>query len=105
MWLKQLFLLGDWLLWILKAGVGPCCKLVLELLNSPRSVNELQLSSVKRMTDVANVHTNFFTSASRYETATASASNLSLDIFWVNAVFHDLEAIKNWETKKLGKKL
>ena len=94
MWLGQLFLLSGRLLWILKASISTSSELVLELLDPTGGVHELQLASVKRMANIANVHSKLLAGAASYETVPASAGNLCFDVFWVNAIFHDFAALE-----------
>jgi len=94
MWLGQLFLLSNWLFRVLQTGVGTGSKLGLKLLNPTSCVHKLQLASVKRMTNIANVHSELLPNTACYETVPASAGDLSFDVFWVNAIFHDFAALR-----------
>lgn len=87
--MDQLLLLGSGFLWVLKTGVGTSRELVLELFDSTRRVDELQLSGVERMANIAYVDLQLFASAPRFEAVAAAASDLSFEVFGVDAVFHD----------------
>lgn len=87
--MDQLLLLGSGFLWVLKTGVGTSRELVLELFDSTRRVDELQLSGVERMANIAYVDLQLFASAPRFEAVAAAAGDLSFEVFGVDAVFHD----------------
>ena len=87
--MDQLLLLGSGFLWVLKTGVGTSRELVLELFDTTRRVDELQLSGVERMANIAYVDLQLFASAPRFEAVAAAASDLSFEVFGVDAVFHD----------------
>ena len=86
--MEQLLLLRSRLL-RRETRISPSSKLVLELLNPPRRVDELQLARVKRMANIANVDLQLFTRASSRKTVTATAGYFGLEVIWMNAVFHD----------------
>ena len=86
--MEQLLLLGSRLL-RRETRISPSSKLVLELLNPARRVDELQLARVKRMANIANVDLQLFTRASSRKTVTATAGYFGLEVIWMNAVFHD----------------
>ena len=86
--MEQLLLLGSRLL-RRETRISPSSKLVLELLNPARRVDELQLAGVKRMANIANVDLQLFTRASSRKTVTATAGYFGLEVIWMNAVFHD----------------
>lgn len=86
--MEQLLLLGSRLL-RRETCISPSSKLVLELLNPARRVDELQLAGVKRMANIANVDLQLFTRASSRKTVTATAGYFGLEVIWMNAVFHD----------------
>jgi hypothetical protein len=86
--MEQLLLLGSRLL-RRETCISPSSKLVLELLNPARRVDELQLARVKRMANIANVDLQLFTRASSRKTVTATAGYFGLEVIWMNAVFHD----------------
>jgi len=86
--MEQLLLLRSRLL-RRETRISPSSKLVLELLNPARRVNELQLARVKRMANIANVDLQLFTRASSRKTVTATAGYFGLEVIWMNAVFHD----------------
>lgn len=86
--MEQLLLLRSRLL-RRETRISPSSKLVLELLNPPRGVDELQLARVKRMANIANVNLQLFTRASSRKTVTATAGYFGLEVLWMNAVFHD----------------
>ena len=86
--MEQLLLLRSRLL-RRETRISPSSKLVLELLNPPRRVDELQLARVKRMANIANVNLQLFTRASSRKTVTATAGYFGLEVLWMNAVFHD----------------
>ena len=94
MWLGQLFLLSSRLLGILEASVRTCSKLILELLDPTGGIHKLQLACVKRMANIANVHSKFLAGAASHETVPASAGNLCFDVFWMNAIFHDFAVLE-----------
>ena len=89
-WLKQLFLLCSWFLLVLQAGIGAGCKLRLKLFDAACRVDELQLACVERMAHIANIDAELFANTFGNETVSATASYLSLDVVWVNFVFHVL---------------
>ena len=86
--MEQLLLLRSRLL-RRETRISPSSKLVLELLNPPRRVDELQLARIKRMANIANVDLQLFTRASSRKTVTATAGYFGLEVIWMNAVFHD----------------
>ena len=86
--MEQLLLLGSRLL-RRETRISPSSKLVLELLNPARRVDELQLARIKRMANIANVDLQLFTRASSRKTVTATAGYFGLEVIWMNAVFHD----------------
>ena len=86
--MEQLLLLGSRLL-RRETRISPSSKLVLELLNPARRVDELQLARVKRMANITNVDLQLFTRASSRKTVTATAGYFGLEVIWMNAVFHD----------------
>jgi hypothetical protein len=73
----------------LKTGVSTSGELVLELLDPTGSINELELSGVERMADIANVDLEFLAGAASRKAISATACHLGFVIFWVDAVFHD----------------
>ncbi len=85
--LRQLFLLGGLLRW-LERSISAGGKLVLELLDTPCGVDELQFAGVERVAGVANVNLELFASASGGEAVTATAGYRDLLIVRVNSVFH-----------------
>jgi hypothetical protein len=86
--LDQLLLLGSGFLLVLEAGVRARRKLVLELLDTTGSVDELQFTCVEGMADIANVDLQFFTRAACFETVATSAGDLRFEVLGMNAVFH-----------------
>ena len=86
--MESLLLLGSGFLLGLEARVGTSGELVLELLDPSGGVNELEFARVERMADVANVDLQFGPGAPGDETVPATAGDLGLEIFWLNAVFH-----------------
>lgn len=75
---------------ILEAGVGAGRELVLKLLDTTGGIDELQLTCVERMADIANVDLQFFTRTPCFEAVSATAGDLRFEVLWVNAVFHNL---------------
>jgi hypothetical protein len=73
----------------LEAGISTSSELVLELFDPTSGVNELELSGVERMADVANVDLELFAGAACSKTISATASHLGFEVFWVDAIFHD----------------
>lgn len=59
--MTEQLLLG--LLGLLQAGVSTCCELGLELLNTARRIDKLQLAGIKRMASIADVQAELRTSA------------------------------------------
>jgi len=72
----------------LQACVGSGSKLLLELVDSTRRVNELQLSGVKRMAFAANVDLQLRPNAAGFERRAATAGHGRGLVFRVNSVFH-----------------
>ena len=87
-WLKQLFLLGSRLLGA-ETCVGTSSKLGLELFDPARGIDELQFARVKRVANIANVHSKFFSNAASLEGIAATAGYFGFAVIGMNAVFHD----------------
>ena len=85
---------------LLKAAVGACCKLLLELVDSPSRINVFELARVKRVTLIANIDLQFRSHAACLESVAATAGHSRFLIIWVNAVFHGVfqwfEVSQHW---------
>jgi hypothetical protein len=86
--MEKLLLLWSRLLLVCKAGVRPGSKLVLELLDPARGVNELEFARVERMANIANVDFQLFSSATGLKAVPTTTTYLSFKVLWMNAVFH-----------------
>ncbi len=78
----------------LEAGIGTSGELVLELFDPTGGINELELTRVERVADIANVDLEFFAGTASSETVSATACHLGFVVFWVDAVFHDRDLRK-----------
>lgn len=78
----------------LKTGVSTRGELILELFDPTGGINELELSGVERVADIANVDLEFFAGTASSETVSATACHLGFVVFWVDAVFHDRDLRK-----------
>ena len=90
----SLLLLRSGFLGGLKTGVSTRGELVLELFDPTGGINELELSGVERVADIANVDLKFFAGTASSETVSATACHLGFVVFWVDAVFHDRDLRK-----------
>lgn len=72
----------------LQTRIGAGGKLLLELVDSPRGVNELELAGVKRMALAADVEFQLRADAAGFKGRATTAGNGGDLIFGVNAVFH-----------------
>jgi hypothetical protein len=66
------------------------CKLALELFNAAGGVDELLLTGEERVTLVADVHVDALGSALGGELVTTSARDFTVNVFGMDASFHDL---------------
>lgn len=97
-WLRQLFLLGSWLFRVLQTGVSSSSEFGLELFDTASGINELQLTRIERVANIANVNPNLFANASGNETVAATTSNLCFDVVGVDLFFHDFGNVRLCKT-------
>src|SRR4051812_29590501 len=71
------------------AGIPRRRELVLELFNSAGRVDELQFARVEGVANAADIDLQLLPRAARGELIAATAGNLRLKVFRMNAVFHD----------------
>ena len=81
--LRSLFLLL-----FLQARVAPSREFALELLNPASRINIFQFAREKRVTMIANVNSQFRTSAAGYKRVSAATSYLRFLVFGVDTVLH-----------------
>ena len=85
---------------LLKATVGACRKLLLELVDSSSCINVFQLARVKRVALIANIDLQFGSHTARLETVAATTGHSRFLIIRVNAVFHGVfqrfEVSQHW---------
>ena len=72
----------------LEAGVAGIGEFLLELLDATGRVDIFQLAGIERVASIADIHPQFRLCASCFEAVTATAGDLGLKIFRMNAIFH-----------------
>ena len=96
----SLLLFRSGLLGGLKTGIGTRGELVLELFDPTGGINELELTRVERVADIANVDLEFFSGAASGEAIAATAGHFGFEVLGVDAIFHDSDlvyrALREW---------
>lgn len=91
------------LLWLLKTCIRTSRKLLLELVDTSRRVDELQLAGVERMASVANVDLQFWHSATSRKRIAATAGDRRFLVVGVNIGLHwNLFRIRSVNPSRLG---
>lgn len=98
--INRLFLL---LAFLLQTGVGAGREFLLEFVDSASRINEFQLARVKRMASIADINSHF-AAANRagFERVAATTDDGGRIVLRVNAFFHGIALINDWDTNGPG---